>query len=255
MINNPSGPQALIDAVGRERVLLGFPGAGGERDGEIIRFRIVAGFLQPTTLGELDGERTPRVQEIYRQLRLAGFPVSISSNMDAWLKTHVAVVSPVANAIYLAGGSNYQLAHTRDGLVLMLRAIREGFQVLKAHRVPITPKKIRLIEWLPEPFLICLMQLGFDTQPAELVLARHANSARDEMLELADEFKALANQTRISTTSIDLLYAYINPKKEPLPVGSQRLSLRWQEIRPYLFAGTMLAGLAVWLVRRKRIKG
>jgi hypothetical protein len=33
-VNNPSGHQALIDVVGRERVLLGFPGAGEERDGE-----------------------------------------------------------------------------------------------------------------------------------------------------------------------------------------------------------------------------
>ena len=114
MVNNPSGPQALIDAVGRERVLLGFPGAGGEREDEIIRFRIVAGFIQPTTIGELNGERTPRIRKISTELRSAGFPVSISSNMDAWLKTHLAVVSPVANAIYLAGGSNYQvvwLAH------------------------------------------------------------------------------------------------------------------------------------------------
>ena len=103
MVNNPSGPQALIDAVGRERVLLGFPGAGGEREGEIIRYRIVAGFIQPTTIGELNSEHTPRIQKIADELRSAGFPVSICSNMDAWLKTHVAVVSPVANAIYLAG--------------------------------------------------------------------------------------------------------------------------------------------------------
>jgi hypothetical protein len=35
-VNNPSGHQALIDVDGRERVLLGFPGAGEERDGETL---------------------------------------------------------------------------------------------------------------------------------------------------------------------------------------------------------------------------
>jgi 2-dehydropantoate 2-reductase len=248
MVNNSSGPQALIDAVGRERVLLGFPGAGGQREGEIIRFRIVASFIQPTTIGELNGEHTPRIREISSELRSAGFPVAISSNMDAWLKTHVAVVSPVANAIYLADGSNYQLANTRDGLVWMLRAIREGFKVLKALRVPITPGKFRMIEWLPEPFLIWLMRFGFDTRQAELVLARHANAARDEMLALAEEFEALANQTQVSTSSIDFLSSYIQPGKEPLPVGSKRLSLRWKEILPIIFFAAILGGLAFWLV-------
>jgi choline dehydrogenase-like flavoprotein len=38
MVNNPSGPQALMGGVGRARVLLGFPGTVGKRDGEIIRF-------------------------------------------------------------------------------------------------------------------------------------------------------------------------------------------------------------------------
>jgi 2-dehydropantoate 2-reductase len=253
MVNNPSGPQAFMDGVGRARVLLGFPGAGGERDGEIIRFRMVAGFIQPTTVGELDGERTPRIQRIACELRAAGFPVTIHPNMDAWLKTHVAVVSPVANAIYLAGGSNYQLAYTRDGLVLMLRAIRECFQVLKALGVPITPRKYHLIEWLPEPFLIWLLRLRFNTQQAELVFARHASAARDEMLFLADEFKVLADRTRVSTTSFDLLSSYIHPEKEPLSGGSQRLALRWQEFRPFLFAGTVLVGLAVWLARSRKI--
>jgi 2-dehydropantoate 2-reductase len=250
MVNNPSGPQALIAAVGRERVLLGFPGAGGEREGEIVRYQIVPAWLQPTTIAELDGKSTPRLLTIYRELRSAGFPVAISSNMDAWLKTHVAVVSPVANAIYLAGGSNYQLAHTRDGLALMLRAIREGLQVVKALQLPITPAKYCLLEWLPEPFLIGLMQLGFDTRPAELVMARHANAARDEMWALADEFKTLARQTGVPTPSIDLLSPYLDPQKESLLVGSRRLALQWRETWPFLLAWTIVVGLAVWLARR-----
>jgi 2-dehydropantoate 2-reductase len=252
MVNNPSGPQALIAAVGRERVLLGFPGAGGEREGETVRYRIVPAWLQPTTIAELDGGRTPRLLTIYRELRSAGFPVAISSNMDAWLKTHVAVVSPVANAIYLAGGSNYRLAHTRDGLVLMLRAIREGLQVVKALQLPITPPKYRLLERLPEPLLIGLMQLGFDTQPAELVMARHANAARDEMLALANEFKTLASETPVPTPAIDLLSPYVDPQKEPLPVGSQRLALQWREAWPFLLVAAVVAGLATWLARRAK---
>lgn len=51
-----------------------------------------------------------------------------SANMDAWLKTHVAEISPTAIAQYVAGLDPGRLARTRDALVLMLRAIREGYR-------------------------------------------------------------------------------------------------------------------------------
>lgn len=244
MVNNSSGPQALIDAVGKERVILGFPGAGGQRDGEIIRYRIVSGLVQPTTIGELNGAQTPRLELICAELRASGFPVAICANMDAWLKTHVAVVSPVANAIYMAGGSNYQLAKTRDGLVLMVRAVREGFKVLKALNIPITPSKYRALEWLPEPLLVWVMSIGFNTRQAELVLTQHANAARDEMLPLADEFKALAALSKVPTPAIDELYQYLDPQKPAAPAGSDRVPLRWEEFLPALAAAGAIAILA-----------
>ena len=56
MLNNPIGSSDLAQALGRDRVLLGFPGAGGTRDGHLVRYAMIA--QQPTTLGELDGQRT-----------------------------------------------------------------------------------------------------------------------------------------------------------------------------------------------------
>jgi 2-dehydropantoate 2-reductase len=53
MLNNPLGSTQLIRALGQDRVLLGFPGAGGTREGQIVRYAMIA--QQPTTLGELSG--------------------------------------------------------------------------------------------------------------------------------------------------------------------------------------------------------
>src|ERR1700730_3160209 len=41
MLNNPTGSNDLVKALGRDRVLLGFPGAGGTRDGQIVRYAII----------------------------------------------------------------------------------------------------------------------------------------------------------------------------------------------------------------------
>ena len=223
MNNNVAGPDEMVEALGKERVLLGFPGAAGHRDGHIVTVKVTAGRQQPTTFGELDGRTTPRLKEIVETFKSAGFPVATSPNMDAWLKTHVAEVSPAANAIYMAGGDNYRLARTRDGLALMVRAIREGYRVLRALGVPVTPANHKMFAWIPEPLLVALMRRLFNTKTAEIEVAGHANAARDEFKHLADEFRALARTTSVPTPAMDRLYSYIDPAVPPLPEGSAQM--------------------------------
>lgn len=215
MVNNAAGPGEIIQQLGRERVILGFPGAGGERDGHVVRYRIVNGLLQPTTVGELDGLRTARIEEIASILAKAGFPTAISTHIDAWLKTHAVFVSPIANAIYLAGGSNYSLARHPNGLARMIAAMREGFRVLHALGIPVTPAKFRAIEWLPKPLLIAMCRVVFNTRQAELVLARHANSARDEMGQIAREVQQLAAEAGVATPHSNDLANYIGVESLP----------------------------------------
>lgn len=230
MGNNAAGPDEMIAAVGRERVLLGFPGAGGYRKGHTIVYKIAAGRQQPTTFGELDGRTTPRLQQILGAFRSADFPVASSPNMDAWLKTHVAEVSPLANAIYMAGGDNYRLAKSRDGLVLMVCAIRESYRVLQALGVPITPANHRIFNWIPEPILAAIFRRALNTKTAEIQMVGHANAARDEMKQIADEFRALAQSTSVPTPSIDRLYTYIDPAALPFSEGNTQISPSWRSV-------------------------
>jgi 2-dehydropantoate 2-reductase len=209
MLNNASGLGQIVEVLGRQRVLIGFPGAAGTREGNLIRAVVLSRTLQPTCLGELDGSSTARVRKIARLLKAAGFPTVVRSNMDAWLKTHVALVSPIANALYMMDGNIHQLANQRESVQLMLRAIREGFQVLRSLDIPITPTRMRVFELLPEPLVVSLLQLLFDTEYADLIIARHANAARDEMRQIADEFRALAHQGSLPIPFNDHLYSFI----------------------------------------------
>ena len=60
MLNNPVGSNDLVSALGEDRLLLGFPGAGGTSDGHIVRYALIS--QQPTTLGELNGRSSERVR-------------------------------------------------------------------------------------------------------------------------------------------------------------------------------------------------
>jgi 2-dehydropantoate 2-reductase len=156
MHNNAAGFDDMMQEVSRERILIGFPGAGGTLEGYIVRYGLVP--QQQTMLGELDGRMTPRLQQIAAAFRRAGLPVSISRDVDAWLKTHAAFVTSIAGALYLAGGDNYRLAKMPEGIPTMVRAVREGFKVIRAHNRSVTPLKLAvLFEWLPSAVPVMIL--------------------------------------------------------------------------------------------------
>ena len=254
MGNNAAGPDEMTSALGRERVLLGFPGAGGSREGHVVRYIAASGRRRfATTMGELDGRTTPRLERIIEVFESAGFPVTISPNMDAWLKTHVAFILPIGGALCMAGFDNYRLARTRDAVVLMVRAMREGFRVLRALNVPITPSSLKIFEWIPEPILVTLAQRRLDSEAVEAAFG-HAKAARDEGRHLRNEFRALAHSSSVPTPTMDRLRTYVDQTVPPVPEGSAQIPMDWRGVWVGLgaLAGALAGLVLVWRLLRRR---
>jgi 2-dehydropantoate 2-reductase len=202
--NNAAGPQEMIQALGRERVLLGFSGAGGKREGHVIDYLLIK--QQPTTLGEVDGRTTPRLEQIADAFKAAGFPVAISANIDAALKTHAIFVSCMESAVVLAGGNN-KLASRRDLLLLMVSAIRQGFKALQACGLPIVPFNLKLMFlWMPKWFPVLYWKRALRSPLGEYSLAAHANASPGEVRQLIAEVRTLVSDTSVSTPALDQLY-------------------------------------------------
>ncbi|MGD8519407.1 MAG: 2-dehydropantoate 2-reductase N-terminal domain-containing protein, partial [Anaerolineae bacterium] len=65
LMNNAAGPGALVGALGQERVLIGFPGSAGYREGHIVH--CLTGTEDDKAsifFGEVDGRITARTQEV-----------------------------------------------------------------------------------------------------------------------------------------------------------------------------------------------
>jgi 2-dehydropantoate 2-reductase len=200
--NNAPGPTALAAVLGRERVLLGFPVAGGALDGPRVRYRLIS--EQKTTLGELDGSITPRLRRVREALSSAGFPVALSRHMDAWLKTHGVFITAIAGAIYSAQGSCTALVAQPDGVPRLVRAVRQGFRALRVLGTPIAPRKLAaLFLWLPLPVPMAYWRRYLGRPEAELIFGRHAQGAVLEMLELVNELRMLLQDSRVSTPDLD----------------------------------------------------
>jgi 2-dehydropantoate 2-reductase len=208
MVNTAEGYGPWISAVGRERILAGTPGCTGARFGRVVRWAMLSRILQATTLGEIDGRRTQRLQAIAGALRAAGFPVALCRDMDAWQKTYVAWVSPLASAVSMAGGQARALARDREALGLLVSAIRENFAVLDALGVPVTPRRLGLARRLPRRSVAWAVEVLLRGKAAELALEQRGAQAQEEMRELAAEMRVLARSAALTTPAYDRLCAF-----------------------------------------------
>ncbi len=208
MVYNAAGPADLVAALGPRRVLLGYAGAGGSLCGPVVRYADVPRVLQKTVIGELDGRTTARLRAIRKALREAGFPTSLSANMDAWLKTHAAWVVPVALALYREGGDPRRLAAAPRTLRLMVRGLREAMAALEKRGSPTTgPLWVRIQAHLPAALLAALWGKVMRTAIAGTAIAAHANNAHDEMELVGADLRALIGPAGLPTPALDELFA------------------------------------------------
>ena len=209
MGNNALGFDSYLSHSPAERVLFGFPGAGGGLNKGVVHYvdsEKPHGKRMPITIGELDGKSRQRTEQIKFLFESSAVPVDVVAEIDGWLKYHVALVSPIANALLMHDCDSYALAADREGLRLLVRACKEGGNVVRAlGYTKRQPFKWNLFYWLPE-FMSAKVFAGLlNSRFAEIAFARHARAAADEMRCLADEFKILIDRTSMATPNIDRL--------------------------------------------------
>jgi 2-dehydropantoate 2-reductase len=208
--NNGDIRQACRYFSDASRVAFGFPCSGGRIDKGIVYSYHKKPVL---TLGETMGRASARLSNVAELFKKTAVRVKISPNIDAFLKYHLALVSPLANAIQRAGGDMKKLAASGDEIKLLVTAIKEGVGVLEALGLPgEPPSAVRLLK-MPAALLSFFLRRAIAKESAGLAMRDHAMAATDEMAALADEFKALTARTNIATPSIDSLYStMLRPK-------------------------------------------
>lgn len=142
--------------------------------------------------------------------------------MDAWLKTHAFFITAISGAIYLAGGDYARLSQDTAILRLMTSGVREGFTVVRALGLTVTPFSLMvLFTWLPQGFAIRYWRHFFAAEMADYVFGRHARAASGEMRELADDCRVLTKTSGVDAPALQKLYDAIEAYagRQPLPCG------------------------------------
>jgi len=203
MTNNLSGPEELARAVGKDRVMMGFVFAGGKRDGSVIRAISGIGRSKISSpFGEIDGRITPRLTRLIGVFRQAGLNAKTSSDISNYLATHAAFVAPFAALIIKHGCDTYALARSWADLRLLVDALREAFQVLRATGFKITPPRVNVLSIIPRFALVAALRLFLSTKFAEVGAGWHCSQAPDEMRELARELQALVDRAGLPVPAL-----------------------------------------------------
>lgn len=205
--------------VGRERLLVGYPGAGSYVERNVVQYRIASPHLQQTMIGEVDGSKSPRLQQVASILKRAGFPVSISHDMLSWHRCHLAWICPLTQALYLSR-TGKALAEDPALLGLLVRAMIEAVGCLRSLRVRITPFELRLLEWLPESLLVRNIRRFAQSASFRELVEAHALQAPEEMLLLADEFRQFLLRSSVETPAMDELFQQVSAVRRTIGEGA-----------------------------------
>jgi 2-dehydropantoate 2-reductase len=189
MVNNLNGYDKFEEIIGKGRIIPGFPGAGGSIENGILRYMLTPTIIQKTTIGETIGTRTTRIITLQNILKSAEIPTAISRNMDLWQKSHLALVTALANGIYFDGGDNYTTAENKEALTVISKQLKNNFGKIKAVGIKIEPFKLNIIRICPVSILNFVISRIFRTKFAEVCIASHAKNAKEEMKLLDSDFR------------------------------------------------------------------
>ena len=193
MVNTCDGYSEWTAALGEKRVIPAFPGAGGRLNDGIVYYEITSKAVQPTTIGEIDGSKSPRLKELTQILENSRFPIEVSSNMDAWQKTHVAMMCSMINVIYYDGGTNYTVSKNPKAIHQMILALKEAFDFLKKSGVGIVPSNLSFLLFCPFWIIKILIKFAYNTKWAETVIGTPALASPHDYKMLSDDFLKLSS--------------------------------------------------------------
>ena len=210
MLNYPDNIQSIADQLKPKHIIFGFPGVGGifkETEIDFIQIK-----QQKTTIGEISGEKSEVIKTIKSLFEIAGFSVEISSNIQAWLKTHAVFMSNICASIIKENGDSTQLGKNKMSSRIMVKSIKEGFRALKDLGIPVMPSNLKIIFMIiPEWFSVLYWQKAMQSKLGTLAITPHANAAKSEMQLVAKKVLEMVHSSSVATPDLDkLLSEFIN---------------------------------------------
>ncbi|MCD7724231.1 MAG: ketopantoate reductase family protein [Clostridiales bacterium] len=186
MINTVKGYEEWEAILGAGRLLPAFPGAGGSIVDGVLDAALTPSLLQPTTFGEINGQRSERTVVLAQIFKRSGIPYQIVPNMHHWQISHLGLVVPLADAYYRSD-EPANVYRDKDIMAQTARELKSNFQEL-SKRFLLLPLKFHLLRICPQFLLRIGLTMVFRSHFGDVFMYRHAMKSPEEMRQLHRDF-------------------------------------------------------------------
>lgn len=198
MTNNSIGFSSWLDIVG-DRLLPGFPGAGGQIKEGILYARIPPKVLFATMFGEINGLETERVKNLAKLFITAKLPYTINKDMKSFLITHSVSDIALLGSLYfdnkIIDEETARIRKTAHKITITLKAYLRAIQ--KAG-VAINPSAFKIMLKCPNFILDFFFMMWLRTKMVkDMMLPDYANGANNETVQLNKDLLKLLNQNDV----------------------------------------------------------
>ena len=205
-LGNQPHARSVVQAMQRpaDKIAFGFQSSGGHRDvDKVVSAHVGVGMTIGGATAPLSGVFRYRVKTAFEG---AKYKLTFVSDMDGWLKCHLALILPACYLCYACSG-NLSKA-TKEQRDLVLDAAWEACEMLKAAHIPVDDKENTDCYRAGTPgrrkmdamvLTLCKTPLG------RLCVSDHAMHAVAEMQYLDEAFEGLRTRTSVRMTAWDTL--------------------------------------------------
>lgn len=182
MVNTIEAYSEWEKLCGSGRILPAFPGAGGGIHDGVLEAGLTPWIVQPTTFGEISGQRTKRVKALAEIFRRSHIPFQIVKNMHYWQLSHLGMVVPIADA-YEKSREPENVWMDREIMLDTAKEIKRNFAYF-AKRKMLSPAKFHLIRHCPAGCMALILRFVFHSEFGDRFMYQHAMKAPEEMRRL-----------------------------------------------------------------------
>ncbi|GFP76342.1 ketopantoate reductase family protein [Clostridium fungisolvens] len=187
-LTNTMGYERWFEIVG-ERLIPGFPGAGGDLKDGILYAQFGSEKHQGTIFGEINGHITERVKELAKIFEAANLHYEIQENIKAFHISHTATAIVIKHFYTNDGMMDIETAKSESTLTKIATELKENLQKVEQAGIPVIPKETKSMGQVPEKDIIEMYRNMLSNNfTIDVLLGNHAISAKREIMMLDEMF-------------------------------------------------------------------
>jgi 2-dehydropantoate 2-reductase len=187
-LTNTMGYDHWLEIVG-DRLLPGFPGAGGDIKEDVLYAQFGSEKHQGTIFGEINGLVTERVKNLAKIFETVDLQYEIQKNILAFHISHTALAIVNKHFYTEDGMVDVETAKSESILCRIAADIKQNIQLVEHAGIPVIPAETKVMGELPDKDIISrYRQMLSNDFIIDVKLGNHAVNQKAEIMLLDETF-------------------------------------------------------------------